>query len=236
MTDRPAPRWPIAVWAAGFLAIAAVVQFGFVSIPYDADTAYHVAVGRLIREHGILRAFPWTPFSWLADHYADKEELFHLLLAPLSGLDWIVASRIAGTVLGTVLLTVFWLLLRRERVRWAGLWVVAALASSGYFAVRFAIVRPHLLSIPLALAIAWAAARRRLALLFLLSLLYPLCYVGWHVALGLAVLAELARALSGERPSWKPAAAAAGGLALGVLIHPNFPAIVQLFWIQNARI
>lgn len=86
MTDRLAPRWPIAAWAAVYVAIAAIIQFGFVSIPYDSDTAYHVAVGRLIREHGILHAFPWTPFSWLADHYADKELLFHLLFVPLAGL------------------------------------------------------------------------------------------------------------------------------------------------------
>ena len=89
----PAPRYaPLFAWAALYLAIAYVIQFHIVSVPIDADTAYHAAVGRLLYEHGILRSFPWTPFSWLSDHYADKELLFHLLFAPLSGLGWITAS------------------------------------------------------------------------------------------------------------------------------------------------
>ncbi len=41
--------WQVPFWAAVYLAVAAILQFHFVSVPYDADTAYHVAVGRLIR-------------------------------------------------------------------------------------------------------------------------------------------------------------------------------------------
>jgi hypothetical protein len=64
-------RWPVPVWALIYLLIAGALQL-YTSYPFDADTAYHAAVGKPIREHGILDAF-LTPFSWLADHYADKE-------------------------------------------------------------------------------------------------------------------------------------------------------------------
>jgi hypothetical protein len=47
------------------------------SVPWDADTSYHIAVARLLREYGILHKFPWTRFSWLNENYADKEFLFH---------------------------------------------------------------------------------------------------------------------------------------------------------------
>lgn len=67
-------------WPAAYLAVAGLLQAS-IPVPWDEDTAYHVAVGRLLRTHGILHAFPWTPFSWLAEHYADKELGFHLLYA-----------------------------------------------------------------------------------------------------------------------------------------------------------
>ena len=89
-TDRSVPALPPWLAWTGFavlaLGISGAIQFVFAQVPSDADTAYHAAVGRLIAEHGFLKAFPWTTMSWLADHYADKELLFHLLFVPLTGL------------------------------------------------------------------------------------------------------------------------------------------------------
>jgi len=102
------------LWVALYLCRGYVIQFHIVAAPHDADTAYHAAVGSLIREHGILQSFPWTPFSWLSDHYADKELLFHLLFVPFIGLGWITASKLVGMLLGAVLLAVLYLILRAE--------------------------------------------------------------------------------------------------------------------------
>ncbi|HZZ84794.1 MAG TPA: hypothetical protein VFE30_09675 [Anaeromyxobacteraceae bacterium] len=235
-STSPAGRWlPLLGWPLLFLAVAGALQL-WTPIPWDADTAYHVAVARMLRAHGVLHAFPWTPFSWLARHYADKELLFHLLLVPLSGLDWVTDAKVVGTLCGTLVLTALWGVLRAERVRFAGIWALAALASSGYFVMRFGLVRPHLLSMALALLVAWAAARRRLVPLFACCALYPLAYTAWHTALGLVALAELARVAAGQSPRWKAPLTAAAGLALGLLLHPNFPAILTFFWIQNFQI
>ncbi|WP_242343204.1 hypothetical protein [Anaeromyxobacter terrae] len=224
-------RWPIAAWAAAYLCVAAAIQFGFVSIPFDADTAYHVAVGRLIREHGILHAFPWTPFSWLADHYADKELLFHLLFVPLAGLSWITAAKIVSTILGGVVLLAFYLVLRREEVRYAGAWALLPLALSAVFVFRFALTRPHLLSIALTVLVLWAAARGRLVALAIVSGIFPWAYVAWHLPLVLVAIVEAARLVSGERPRWKPVAVALAGIAAGVALHPNALNLVRFNWI-----
>jgi hypothetical protein len=231
VTARPAPRWPIAAWAAVYVAIAAIIQFGFVSIPYDADTAYHVAVGRLIREHGILRAFPWTPFSWLADHYADKELLFHLLFVPLAGLSWVTAAKIVGTVVGAVALFAFYVVIRAEGVRFAGGWALLPLVASDVFLFRFALVRPHVLSIALAVVVLWAAARGRLVLLAAASAIYPWTYVAWQLPLVLVAIAEAARLLSRERLRWQPAAVALAAMVVGVALHPNALNLVRFSWV-----
>jgi hypothetical protein len=227
--------WSLLAWAAVFLAVAGALQW-YTAVPYDADTAYHVAVGRMIRAHGILHAFPWTPFSWLADHYADKELLFHLLFVPLASLDWMLAAKIVGTVCGAAALLSIYVVLRWERVRLAGLWALLPLAASGVFVFRFALVRPHLLSIALAILVLWAAARGRLVLLAVCSVAYPWAYVAWHLPIVLAGIAETTRLLSRERLRWKPIAVAAAGVALGVLTHPNAANLAQINWIHVADV
>ncbi len=225
--------WQVLFWASVYLIVAAILQFHFVSVPYDADTAYHVAVGRLIRDHGILHAFPWTPFSWLAGHYADKELLLHLLFSPLSSLDWITASRIIGTLLGAIILFVLYVILRAEKVRFAGIWALLPLITSDVFVFRFALVRPHLMSIALSLLVIWAAMRGRFVILAISSALYPWAYVAfWQIPLILLFIVEVARFLSGRAVQWKPAAIAFAGILLGWALHPNSMNLLKFNWIQ----
>jgi hypothetical protein len=219
-------------WLAAYVAVAAAVQW-WATNPWDADTGYHVAVARLIASHGILRAFPWTPFSWLAERYADKELLFHLAMVPLAGLDWVTAAKIIGTVAGALLLATQYGILRASDRPAAGWWPLVALASSGYFVMRFALVRPHVVAIALALLVTWAAARRRYVLLLAAAVVYPWSYVAWHMALVLAGVVELAAVLAGRRPEWRTLAVVAAGLLVGLVVHPNFPAIVELAKLQS---
>jgi len=222
-------------WALLFAAIAAALQL-IQQAPFDSDTGFHLAIARMIKDAGLPHAMPMLPFSWQSDHWADKELLFHVLLVPVAGLNPTTAARIAGTFFGAVLLGVLFSVLAAERVKRPGLWVLLALASSGAFALRFALVRPHLLAVTLALAVTWAAARRRLAVLGAAALLYPLSSTSWHTALVLVLIVELAHVAAGQRPSPRPLGVAAAGLAVGVLVHPDFPRNLSLFWLQNYEI
>lgn len=236
---HPAPRvmpdstrW---LWRTVLVVIAALLHL-LQDLPYDGDTAYHLAVARLIREHGFLQSFPWTPFSWLADHYADKELLFHLLLVPVATLPLAIAAKIAGTIAtGAVLITVHEILVG-NRVERAGLWTLLLLLACPAFVFRIALVRPHVVAISLALWLTYLLAERRLRWIFVVSVLYPLSYVAWHTAVAIAVLVELARVLARGRSDWRPLASVMGGLAVGLLVHPNFPNILTFFWVQNVEI
>ncbi len=220
-----------ALYAAVAFGAAAAVQLGFLrGVAHDGDTDFHVAVGRLIAEHGILRSFPWTPFSLLAEHYADKELLFHLLFAPLARLDPGTAANVVGTLAGGLVLAAAAFVLRREHVPYALAWALVPLLASSVFVYRFALVRPHLLSIALALVVAWAASRERLLPLAAASALYPWAYVAWQLPLVLAAAAETARALAGKRPGWRTLAVAAAGIAAGIALHPNARNLVRFSW------
>jgi hypothetical protein len=226
-------RRRVFIWFFAYLIIAGFIQFFVVSAPYDADTAYHAVVGRLIREHGMLHAFPWTPFSWLAENYADKELILHLLFAPLAHMDWVVASKIVGTLLGGILLFVIYIILRAEKVRFAGIWTLLPLVTSDVFLFRFALVRPHLLSISLAMVLLWALLRGRLVPVIIFSALYPWSYVAfWQLPLILIGTVETVRFLSGARPQWKPAAAVTAGIVVGLVLHPNSTNLLKFNWIH----
>jgi len=216
-----------------YLLIACLLQFYFISVPWDQDTAYHVAVGRLIQQHGILHAFPWTPFSWLTDHYADKELLFHLLFVPLANLSWILAAKIVAVFLEVVMLLTFYFVLRKEKVRFAGLWALLPLVTSAVFVLRFSLLRPHLMSITLGFLLLWAAVRGRFLLLAVVSAVYPWSYVAfWQLPMTFLFATEIARFLSGQHVRWKPAAVAVGGILAGLALHPNLWNLLRLNWIQ----
>src|SRR6185369_11674544 len=191
-------------WVALYLLIVAVIQL---SIPYplDDDTAYHFSVARLIREQGFLQGFPWTRFSWQFDHYADKELLFHLLFVPFTPLGFNAASRIVGAIGGAAILSAIYVVLRSEKVRFAGVWALLPLGTT-IFLYRFSQVRPHLLSIALAILFLWAYSRKKSFLLFLLAVLYPLFYVAfWQIPLILLLAADTARFRTGGRIDWRSA-------------------------------
>jgi hypothetical protein len=226
----------LAAFAVLAVTVSGALQFLFARVPSDADTAYHAAVGRLIAEHGVLHAFPWTSMSWLAEHYADKELLFHLLFVPLTGLPWITASKIVGAFAGAALLTALYAVLRAESVRFASIWALLPLAASSAFLYRFLLVRPHVLSIALAIVVLWASARSRLALVAIASFLYPWTYIAWALPVVVVGITEMARLLSGERLRWKPLVVAAGSVALGLALHPNGGNLVQFAWLVLTRV
>jgi hypothetical protein len=217
-------------WGLILLAVAGSLQ-AYIPYPWDADTAYHAVVGKLIREYGILHSFPWTPFSWLADNYADKELLFHLLFVPLTGFNWVTAAKVVGTITGATALFSIYLVLRQEKVAYPWVWSMLPLLVSWAFLYRFVLVRPHLLSIALAIAVVWASSRERFLLLGILCALYPWTYVAWHMSLILVLISETARYLSVKRFQWRTFAAAFVGIVSGILLHPNSINLVKFNWI-----
>jgi hypothetical protein len=229
-------RWSILGWALLYILVAGALQL-FIPFPLDSDAPYHAVVGQLMQKHGMLKAFPWTPFSWLSDNYADKELLFHVLFVPFSGLGWITAVRIVGTLSGATILLSLFLILRAEGVRSPGLWALMPLSCSILFIFRFSLVRPHLLSIALALVVLWAACQGRVVVLAVASAIYPIAYVAfWQIPCLLLFAVGAAHFLSDRRVQWKPFAAVACGIAVGVALHPNTGNLLHLNWIHMTHI
>ena len=235
LRDYSRKGWVVAAWISVFIVLTGLLQW-FIPYPIDDDTAYHFCVGQLIKKYGILHEFPWTPFSWQSDHYADKEFIFHLIFLPLGNLGFVTAAKLVGTLAGALVLTILFFILRAERIRFAGVWALLPLGCSE-FVFRLGLVRPHLLSITLALIVMWAFARERLYLLAAAVFFYPLTYVAfWQIPLLLIIAAEAARLLAGERVRWKPVAIVIAGITIGLALHPNTYNLIQINWIHMSDI
>jgi hypothetical protein len=227
--DSPLP-WLLAAGAL-VLAFFAVLRIG-VDLPWGYDDYYHLGLARELGHQFPLRAFPWTPFSVLAEHYADKEILFHVLLIPIARLPLNTAALI-GALLGQAFLIgcVAWFL-RSQKVSWAWLLVLAALGP--FFILRIEQVRPHVWMLGFcALVLGLLFREARPWVLALVCALFGLTHTAGWVAIPFAIAWCLAGWIAERRLRWVPVLAAAGGWLLGQLVHPNLPNNFWLLWTQN---
>jgi len=228
------------------LVLAGVVSLGFLSrfqfnleVVRGVDVYYHLAVAREMLLTGPLDQFPWTPYSLFADHFADKEFLFHVLLMPLAGLDIVSAGQI-GALLGqlavvAVLAGILW----QWRSPLAPAVLLGLCAIGPPLAVRLSMCRPHTWTVAFSLLVLalLCARRQRLGALFVCAALHGLFHSGGWLSVAFAALfaATALLGLEGRKQyiDWKPLAATASGWLLGQLLHPNFPANFEVLWLQN---
>jgi hypothetical protein len=240
------PRLLALVAAAGAAALFFLLVRLAARAPWSYDEYYHLALARLLRADPRLTSFPWTPFSVLAERFADKEPLFHLLLVPASGLPLETAA-FAGAVAGQLALiaSFAWSIWRLRLPH--GPWLLVALTALGpMFALRVEMCRPHtwltvatLVFLTLLLAgSSWKplAAAAGLAGLAHTGGWITVAYAAVWVAAGFAGRWRGADGDRGRPAGWRrlaPVLAAAGGWLAGQLVHPNVPENFRLFALQN---
>jgi len=224
--------------AAVFLYMAGLYGFLHMQAGGLAERAgyFHARFAGMLPELGLARSFAWIQAGALGERFFDPAFLYHALLAPFAR----GAEPLGGFLLGSTLLSasLFPLLhgfLARQRVPapWVPTLLLACLGS------------PFLLRL-------WFTDSHVLASLLLVAGLAPLIEERWRWALAFGVLWSWSRAFvfvypavalifaaarwsggeatdeeGGRLPrafDWRSPAAAAAGLAAGLLLHPQSPA------------
>ncbi len=200
----------------------------------DADSYYHLAVARAYAEHGLSYRPDWPRFSIMHDGFGDKELLFHVLLIPFARLaDPTRGGVIALALLGALIAAV----LAHHAMAAIGRWGLAipllVFGSAADFMLRAIRLRPELLSLLFILIAIPLASRRRSALLAVVAFLYTLGYTAFQAFLGLCLLFFVYTLWVERRAEWRIAVYPAIGVALGLLLHPQFPANVRVWLVQN---
>ena len=220
--------------------ILALVFFGALYAPspliYDADSYYHLAVARGYAEDGIFDRLKWVRFGLLSEQFGDKEFLFHGALIPfVSWMDPGFGGRLALALLGAAVLATIGYLSLRAIGGWGVIVPLWLAIGSMEFTWRLVRLRPELASLIILLLALWAAVQKRYILLGVLSLLYALTYTAIHAYLGIFFLVFLGHLWALRRCEWRLFAYPLLGAGIGLLIHPQFPNDLVVWWYQSVE-
>jgi len=210
----------VALFGAALLLHAPIREFS------DPDALYHARHAWIERTQGFWRGdFPWVQFSAIRREGSDLWYGFHVLLMPFTlGSDLLAGIRLAGIAISFGCLALVWAALRRLEIRGSLFWTIAFAAATGDSLFRITMVRPHPLSLGLALLLFAFACEERPSRGAVIATAALFAWI--HMALAwVPVLLFLAvaggRLLRRERPPFACAGWTAVGLVLGVVARPN---------------
>ncbi|MGA1197297.1 MAG: hypothetical protein ACO36I_12470 [Candidatus Latescibacterota bacterium] len=186
------------------------------------DSYFHMRYSQKIWQEGIPDTFPHLVYTIYSQNFADDHFLFHIIQIPFTFGNLITGAKIYGVVFGTLVILIFFFILKHHHIRFAPIWTLALLASSAPFLFRIGMARAPSLSLCI-LLIATALALSDKDRWFLpLSFIFVWLYGGFPLIAGLASSVFFASFLTQKK---RPHILLYCGLgiSLGLIIHPYFP-------------
>ena len=223
------------VWALLTLAVlSGAFQFYSPKV-FDPDAFYHITHAKIYREQGLTYSeFPWAQFSVIKDLKADIWYGFHLLLIPLTFFsDPVLGIKLGSFLLTTTVLFSFYILLKKLAIRWPWFWVLLFFFFIPDTHFRFLVLRPHLITFALSIAVFYFAIKKNNPGVLLASagLVFIHLALGWIPALIILITLISARAVF-NKFELKPLFAVLGGIAVGVIVRPNFLGALKAAYVQ----
>ena len=162
----------------------------------DPDSFYHTKIAQLISEQGIVKDFPYLPFTTLKDGYIDHHLLYHLYLVPFVKLfPPLVGAKIGHILLVSLaLLVLYWLLIKLKV--YGSFWYIIFLLFVEPFVFRMGLVKAQPLSLIILFLSFYFITQRKYYLLMLLSFVYVWSYGGWFLIFIVASLYILVESLN----------------------------------------
>lgn len=171
-----------------FLLIFTISFLVFAYLQYsetfaDPDSFYHAKMALLTRDQGVVKDFPWLPFTVLKNNYTDQHFLYHVFLIPfVSFLNPLVGIKLATVFLGSFLTLIFYGLLRKLRVPFAFLFSLLLLLINP-FVFRVSLAKAPSISLILLMLGLYFIFNHRIKSIFILSFLYVWFYGGFILIL-----------------------------------------------------
>ncbi|MFH1535033.1 MAG: hypothetical protein ABIF80_03540, partial [Patescibacteria group bacterium] len=245
-----------------------VIAFGvFFYIQYtpafpDPDSFYHMKMSLLIRDGNLAQGFPWlSDYTILGEAYTDQHFLYHVFLIPfVSIFEPAIGIKIATVFLGAMLITVFYWLLKKEKIRFAWGYSILLLFVEP-FTFRISLAKAPSVSLIFLLVILWCLFNYRSKFLFIASAIFVCAYGGFLLAVVLtgvfglvSILYDLRKNKTsgllknffGNQKSWIMRIftgkelglllVSVMGVLVGLVINPYFPNNLAYYWAQLVQI
>ena len=201
------------------------------------DGWYHIKYADMLPSLGIQSEFKWAAQSIWAEHFADKQFLYHVYLLPFTWFgDLIAGMKHATILLGAFAVASFYAVLGLNRMRFPLFWTALLFASGSWFLYRLCLPRPHVLSIVFLLWSIHLILNHRRRALAVLIFLYSLSYAAFHVPFALALILSAHIFLTEKRLEWKTPAVILGAMLAGIVVNPYFPETLTWFWTVNVMV
>lgn len=224
-----------------FCATLAIASWFWPNLGFvDGDSFYHIKMTELLA-HGIVRDFPWLPFTTFATNYIDHHFLYHVTLLPLiTLLGPAVGMKLASALLTAGAITMFYVVVRGLGFRAPGFFTFVLALSSDFF-FRETLAKAPAFSLIFLLLGVLLIAKQKPVSLAILAFAYVWAYDGWPLLPAITVIWILSRslllpALTNVRYSLhvvfheviKPTyrnlfLGVSAGTIFGILINPYFP-------------
>lgn len=251
-------------WVQGTLifiiAFGLLLSFQFMTPGlFGFDAFYHLGMAEEMLEQGIVQDFPWLYYTVFSQNYVDHHLLFHVALMPFVFFNKIIGGKIAIALFGALAIEVFYLLMRKLKVRYAFVWAVILLISSHALLFRMNLIRAQNLSLMLLFLGLLCAYKKRYVWLLVISYLYAILFDGFialPVLLGAYAMAGLfysifhvigreIKKINEEKVTTKkggvavyfiPTLIALLGSVLGIVINPYFPKNLSFLYLHLIKI
>ncbi|KKQ57663.1 MAG: hypothetical protein US74_C0002G0022 [Parcubacteria group bacterium GW2011_GWA2_38_13] len=222
----------------------------------DPDSFYHTKIAVLMRDQGIIKSFPYLPYTILNENFADHHLLYHIALVPfVMFLPPLYGVKFATLIFASLTIVVFYWFLKKIGVRGAWFFTAILMVDSS-FVFRINLAKAQALAISMFFIVYYLIVKKKLLHIFFFSFFYVWLYGGWPLILVLAFIDILSRApeifeksiLSRHyyihkntlkekiRSDFKLIAVVAGGLVSGIIINPYFPKNLIFYWNQIVKI
>lgn len=245
-----------------------IIAFGvFFYIQYtpafpDPDSFYHMKMSLLIRDGNLAQDFPWlSDYTILGEAYTDQHLLYHIFLIPFVSLfEPAIGIKIATVFLGAMLITVFYWLLKKEKIRFAWVYSLLLLFVEP-FTFRISLAKAPSVSIIFLLIVLWCLFRYRIKFLFIVSTVFVWAYGGFLLAVVLtgvfglvSILYDLLKKRTsgllskffGNQKPWIIRVftgrelglllISVMGVLVGLVVNPYFPNNLSYYWAQLVQI
>lgn len=207
------------------LGIGAIfgVQF-LIPTLYDADSYLHIRMAEFLREMGPHYDFHWARFSVFAEHFSDKDFLFHVFLIPFTFFnDIFFGAKFAAVIFAGLLFLAFYRVLRNYSDKALLPFFLLSFFLPSYFLFVISLTRPIAIVILFTILSLHFLIKKRSLPVFFLALLCSLTHVTGPLMIFYALVVETVRYGDKKEFYSKSVLAAFLGVLAGFLIHPNFP-------------
>jgi len=233
-TLKVSVRYKIFSIAALLIGIVVIILAQF-SIPtlFDADGYYHIRLAKFITQYGPSLDFHWARYSVLAQHFADKDFLYHLLLVPFTFLpNMFFGAKIAAALFAIGLFLVyFWILKRYSKQQLIAPFLLIFFLAP-HFLLALGYPRPKIPMLALTLFFVHFLIKRNWKALVFITIIYSLIHSTGPFLLIFALLCEGVRFIDERKPEFRTILGVAAGALVGILIHPNFPSNLLMFYLN----